>query len=1180
MKSLRTLLLAVLALSSLGAATVEDPTRSTKNADPKIAASKAGQPVSLFYSSGDAIVAYRWLPMDSAATCKAGFEVLRQHYNCDRILWREANTEWIMKWNEVRRDSPWLGDLTSDSIRINRDFKTTEHAAQEARANGIDFWGIFHLFDYSGKAECGSGGNRSQGAFYGSSPFLNQHPEYAMWDRAHITFMTAGIEYGAPEVRAEYVRRVDEMFQGAWGVYAGIFIYSFVENMEAHFTDEFIYSDFAVQDFKRRFGLDVRTQPFDLEQYYAMRGGYVTQYLRELRPVFQKHRKKLAMALNAENMESPQAWLAGRGVWPKDVSAPYTLQQGRVKMDWRTWVKEGLVDELHVWAGVGPDQKCADVRAILEATQGTEIKVSVFYQTEFAAKDQDLSAQGVRRVISVEPGNEEGDNAKHTAADIDSHDDAVVLRVLAQARAKDLAVPSDKLTALLLKHANPLVRRQAASTIGRLKLAECVGALEDAAINEPEGSVKAMAFDALGKVSGPQSVAAMARGFAKVNTFPVRMALRDTLAVLGPERYADVAKSYDTQDDYFRRVLLESFTRRNGTPESLAVLQRALHDPNDKVRWWAANAYQYQGFKPEHAEALLAALDDASGAVQCRAAVSLTGMVRRMSDDLKQRCFDKLLARYREFDAGCRRSDAEWGWRPIGETLRDGFDTRGKEALLAILNGGKSDLARLTWRVFFQPNDEHWHPIARDDMEQKYRFHPGNADHGKCTLADLEFRSLVIAAQKKEEVAKPRDIHVGADVKTIREAMKLAQPGDTIHLQPITYYESADFSGKHGQPGKPITLDGHGAVLDGSDPVKSADWESLGHDLYRKVKLMPKMDDAIKCRWFFLWNGKINRMGLCSKGPSQPLKKSAELLPDEWTYVQDEDAFYIRLPAGQNLDAANIRYPARSSAVVQGGSGSWLTVRNVTGTHVYNDGFNVHGEQRHLMYENIAAIECGDDGFSAHEDAECSIDGFTSIGNATGLCDTVSSVTHYRNVFIKDCHGYDIYFISDSAHSMENVVVESTAARVLQIAQHRESAQSKVTNVTLKNVSIRRVASTPGDARVGSGCNLVLDHCTIRGVNFIVTPRGAMNVQQSLFTGAPKPDVLLYANTIWQGAGNVYDLASLRVGQTSFTAKTFADFQKLTAGEVGSKWESFTAVPAGVGADEAALQHLRTMRKE
>jgi len=59
-------------------------------------------------------------------------------------------------------------------------------------------------------------------------------------------------------------------------------------------------------------------------------------------------------------------------------------------------------------------------------------------------------------------------------------------------------------------------------------------------------------------------------------------------------------------------------------------------------------------------------------------------------------------------------------------------------------------------------------------------------------------------------------------VKTIARAVKLAQPGETVHLAPGTYDESADLTNKHG-----ITLDGHGAVLDGSEPVTSKEWEQV-----------------------------------------------------------------------------------------------------------------------------------------------------------------------------------------------------------------------------------------------------------------------------------------------------------------------------------------------------------------
>jgi hypothetical protein len=464
-------------------------------------------------------------------------------------------------------------------------------------------------------------------------------------------------------------------------------------------------------------------------------------------------------------------------------------------------------------------------------------------------------------------------------------------------------------------------------------------------------------------------------------------------------------------------------------------------------------------------------------------------------------------------------------------------------------------------------------------------------------LVGLVFRTAGADELAQRESAAPqtgqgRDLHVhqtkGDDsrdgvvgpVQTIARAIRLAKPGDTIHLTPGTWYENADLTNKHGELDKPITLDGHGAILDGCEPIVAAEWEELGDGLFRKTKLMKRMDDAILGRWFFLWDGKMNLMGRTSKGPSEPLKEPAILQDNEWTYVKAEDAFYIRLPKDQTLVDANIRYPARSSAVIQSVSGSHLVVRNITGTHVYNDGFNIHGSQRNMVFKNIAAIECGDDGFSAHEDAECRITGFTSIGNSTGLCDTVSSVTHYKNVFIKDCHGYDIYFIGDSPHSMENVLVESSAARPVTIARHTDWPQNGPGTATLKNVHIRRVVPTPGEVRVSMGAKLNLEGCTLLGINVMVTPGGEVNLQRTVLAGDRKPDVLLFPNTIWLGSHNFYDLGSLRVAQTGFRSKTFPDFQRLLGTEKESVWvsEPDHNPPADLGASEPALRRL--LRRE
>jgi hypothetical protein len=414
---------------------------------------------------------------------------------------------------------------------------------------------------------------------------------------------------------------------------------------------------------------------------------------------------------------------------------------------------------------------------------------------------------------------------------------------------------------------------------------------------------------------------------------------------------------------------------------------------------------------------------------------------------------------------------------------------------------------------------------------------------------------------------------VSSPVRTIARAIKLAAPGDTIHLKPVTYHESAVFIDKHGEPDKPIILDGHGAVLEGSEPVTSAGWEKVGPGLFRRAKLYKATDDAIVGRWFLLWDGEMIRMNRCSKGPSEPLKHVEELQPKEWTYVKEEDAFYLRLSPGQDLDTANIRYPARSSSVVFAKAGSNITVRNLTGTHPYNDGFNIHGAQRNLVFENITAIECGDDGFSAHEDATCRIDGFTSIGNATGLCDTGTSQTHYQNVFIRDCHGFDLYFIG-LEHSLEKAVIESSAAKTFWLdGNHLEEGGH--CRLQMRNVLIRRVGGAPQELRIGRGGSLHAIRCTFEGVNVMVTPSGAVDFRQCLFRkGKFQPEALVFPNSIWRGAGNLYDFKSLRIAQTSYEPESFADFQKATASEVDSSWQVPEDIPLTLGADEASLKFL------
>jgi hypothetical protein len=323
-------------------------------------------------------------------------------------------------------------------------------------------------------------------------------------------------------------------------------------------------------------------------------------------------------------------------------------------------------------------------------------------------------------------------------------------------------------------------------------------------------------------------------------------------------------------------------------------------------------------------------------------------------------------------------------------------------------------------------------------------------------------RLLLCAALFSCTSLPARDIHIGQDVPTIHHAIKLAMPGDTIHLEPKVYRDYAGFYGKKGEPGKPITLDGHGATLEGSDPLDPAKWREVSPGLFANEDLMPALNEAVIGRWFFLFDDKMQLMGRTSKGRSAPLKKPEELQNGEWTFVKDPSrekppskaiygTFFIKLAQSQKL--VNVSAPMRSAGVQFGGDNAHLVIKNLTATHPYNDGFNIHGDCRDVVFENIRAIECGDDGISAHESAQYRVDGFVSIGNSTGICDTVAAKTSYNRVFIADCIGYDLFFLDDGRYELTNAVIFSKAQNPFTVT----GREDKHCELEIDNVLFRRL---------------------------------------------------------------------------------------------------------------------------
>lgn len=349
-----------------------------------------------------------------------------------------------------------------------------------------------------------------------------------------------------------------------------------------------------------------------------------------------------------------------------------------------------------------------------------------------------------------------------------------------------------------------------------------------------------------------------------------------------------------------------------------------------------------------------------------------------------------------------------------------------------------------------------------------------------------------------------RDIHVGKDAPTIHHAIKMAVAGDTIHLEPKVYRDYAGFYGKKGEPGKPITLDGHDATLEGSDPIDPAKWREVSPGLFANDDLLPGLSDAVIGRWFFLFDGKMQHMGRTSKGKQAPLKKPEELQAGEWTFVKDPSrekppskaiygTFYLKVAAGQSLSEAKVFAPMRSAGVQMSGDNAHLVIKNLTATHPYNDGFNIHGDCRDVVFENIRAIECGDDGISAHETAEYRVDGFVSIGNSTGICDTVAAKTSYNRVFIADCLGFDLFFLDDGRYKLTNAVIFSKAQNPFTVT----GREDKHCELEIDNVLFRRVVE-PRTALIAATAVVKAKRLTMEGIKF--DARGALEAEGAAAT--------------------------------------------------------------------------------
>jgi hypothetical protein len=235
-----------------------------------------------------------------------------------------------------------------------------------------------------------------------------------------------------------------------------------------------------------------------------------------------------------------------------------------------------------------------------------------------------------------------------------------------------------------------------------------------------------------------------------------------------------------------------------------------------------------------------------------------------------------------------------------------------------------------------------------------------------------------------------------AEFKTLRDAAAVAAPGDTIiiakHSGP--YRETLRIRAS-GTADAPITVEGNGETITGFTTL---------HGFQRSGSTwtcrLPKPFPLL-----ITFQGKR----ILQDHATGKLLGPVKLLEDGQT---------IELTPGTPIGGWEI---STLPCAVQIYNTSHQVYRNIVATGALNDGFNLHGKGTGLRFENITGAQNFDEGFSAHDEIECSIKNGDFWGNDNGLCNVGRSVVQAENLRCHDNLGFGFFLAGEARGELVRV---------------------------------------------------------------------------------------------------------------------------------------------------------------
>jgi HEAT repeat protein len=680
-----------------------------------------------YLSTGDNFYVGSWLPLETPAAIDASFNMLKDVFNTRRIYWRGMEDQ-LLKETVPRPETVVVQKYLDHVENLIDNRSINDYAIQAAHARGMEIWGQTALYGWGSAADDGVYG------FPGSyeHPIRVNNPEWIPVDKYGVRKQGGPLEYAYPGARAAAIDWVEG--QITQHGYDGVLFHTYPETFSTRYGDEFGFSDPIVAEFQNRYGVNIREEPFNKEDWYRLRGEYATYFLNELDAALAPE-KGIGVAISPVATHQPQLWL----------SNPFFPTAGNIHLDWEQWAQNGDVDQYVVWGGTGAGPTA--MNELIAGTQGTGVELSVMTSSPYAATWNPYKVQG--HIMTESAGDEwqyllGSDIPVQPKSSLTHADQYKRMRTLAQIIEGSTTATVAEVSPLL-NDSNLLNRRMALRALGKIGGNTAISLIENALL-DPDESVRNAAIYGLVDSNNSTSYAAIVNA---IDQHPDFMLAEGAYLVLiqRPEWASQLISTIQSHPDTtVRSIAMRSLVYHGSqtTNAHAPILLAAAQDSEPFIRAFAIDTMAYTQNSPQVIQGLVNAMQGNDSIIAARAATALSYTLQRHDPAANARRTELIGLLGDAFMAhgdGTQRTDKDWAFRLIGNALID-LGATGESELREIMNQRADRRAsELAWQSLHLNLRSHSATIVTEEQDAYAHFKRPRWDKIIAAADDLNLKT-------------------------------------------------------------------------------------------------------------------------------------------------------------------------------------------------------------------------------------------------------------------------------------------------------------------------------------------------------------------------------------------------------------------------------------------------------